>query len=264
MTKAFFDLVETEQRGKRFSKEASPRQEVLDRNEKRSRRLGILGGTFDPVHCGHLDAAAAAHAALSLDEVLFVPSHDPPHRPNDPRATAFHRLALVALAINDVQARRVSDLELLRSGTTYTYDTFRSLHAEGWAPVQLFFILGADAFAEIATWHGYPSVLDAANFAVIARPGTTIEAALARNPELLSRTRPVSAAADTGSLTGIFLVEAATRDVSSTLIRRRIAEGQSIGDLVPASVARHIATHNLYRTEDVLHGHNEEHKGEDQ
>ena len=213
-----------------------------------TRRLGILGGTFDPVHCGHLDAAAAAHAALALHEVLFVPSHDPPHRPADPRATGFHRLALVALAINNVKARRVSDLELLRHGTTYTSDTLRALHAEGWAPAQLFFILGADAFAEIATWHEYPSVLDAANFAVIARPGTTIDAALARNPELLSRTRQGSAAADTSDLTGIFLVEAETRDVSSTLIRRRVADGQPIGDLVPVSVARHIAAHNLYKT----------------
>ena len=229
-----------------------------------TRRLGILGGTFDPVHCGHLDAAVAAHAALALHEVLFVPSHDPPHRPADPRATGFHRLALVALAINDVKARRVSDLELLRNGTTYTSDTLRALHAEGWAPAQLFFILGADAFAEIAAWHEYPSVLDAANFAVIARPGTTIEAALARNPELLSRTRQMSAAADTSDLTGIFLIEAATRDVSSTLIRRRVADGQPIADLVPVSVARHIAAHNLYRTEDVLHGHDEEHKSEDE
>ena len=228
-----------------------------------TRRLGILGGTFDPVHCGHLDAAAAAHAALALHEVLFVPSHDPPHRPADPRATGFHRLALVALAINDVKACRVSDVELLRNGTTYTSDTLRALHAEGWAPAQLFFILGADAFAEIAAWHAYPSVLDAANFAVIARPGTTIEAALARNPELLSRTCQMSAAADTSDLTGIFLVEAATRDVSSTLIRRRVADGQPIGDLVPGSVARHIAAHNLYRTEDVLHGHDEEHKSKD-
>jgi len=228
-----------------------------------TRRLGILGGTFDPVHFGHLDAAATAHATLALHEVLFVPAHDTPHRPADPRATDFHRLAMVALAINDVQANRVSDLELLRGGVSYASDTLRALHAEGWAPAQLFFILGADAFAEIATWHEFPFVLDATNFAVIARPGTTIEAALWRTPELLARTQQASADANTSDHTGIFLVEAATRDVSSTLIRRRIAGGRPIGDLVPAAVARHIAAHNLYKAEDVLHGYDEDNKNED-
>jgi nicotinate-nucleotide adenylyltransferase len=228
-----------------------------------TRRLGILGGTFDPVHVGHLDAAAAAQSALALHEVMFLPSHDPPHRTTDPHSTSFQRLALVALAINDAKTSRVSDLELLRSGTSYTSDTLRVLHAAGWAPAQLFFILGADAFAEIATWHEIPFVLDATNFAVIARPSTTIEAALARTPELVPRTQPASAAGDRSGHTGIFLVEAATRDVSSTLIRQRIAAGQPIRDLVPAAVARHIAANNLYRTEDVLHGHNQDNKTED-
>ena len=228
-----------------------------------TRRLGILGGTFDPVHFGHLDAAAAAHGALALHEILFVPSHDPPHRPADPRATGSHRLALVALAIGDVNAAKVSDIELRRSGISYVSDTLRALHAEGWAPAQLFFILGADAFAEIATWHDLPFVLDATNFAVIARAGTTIEAALTRTQELLSRTQPASAVASPSDNTGVFLVEATTRDVSSTLIRRRIADGQPIGDLVPAAVARYIAAHNLYRTEDVLHGHDQDYKKED-
>jgi len=220
-----------------------------------TRRLGILGGTFDPVHFGHLDAAAAAHAALALHQVLFVPSSDPPHRPADPCATGLQRLALVALAINEVPANNVSDLELLRSGTSYTSDTLRTLHAAGWAPAQLFFIIGADAFAEIATWHEFSFVLDATNFAVVARPGTTIEAALTQTPELLPRTNPASEVADTSGHTGIFLIEAPTRDISSTQIRQRITAGLPIGDFVPEAVARHIAAHNLYRTKDVLHGH---------
>jgi nicotinate-nucleotide adenylyltransferase len=227
-----------------------------------TRRLGILGGMFDPVHFGHLDAAEAARAALGLHEVLFMPSRDPPHRPAAPHATGLHRLALVSLAINDVHAARVSDLELRRSGISYASDSLRTLHADGWAREQIFFILGADAFAEIATWHELPFVLDATNFAVIARPGTTIEEALTRIPELRSRTRQVSAAACTSDSTGVFLVEATTRDVSSTLIRQRIAGGQPIGDLVPAAVARYIAEHNLYRTEDALHGHYEDNKNE--
>ncbi len=225
-----------------------------------TRRLGVLGGTFDPVHFGHLDAAGAARAALGLHDLLFVPSHDPPHRPSDPHATAFHRCALVALAINGLDGYRVSDMELRRAGSSYTSDTLRALHAAGWAPAQIFFILGADAFAEIATWHEFPAVLDGAHFAIITRPGVTIEAALARTPGLRSRTRPASAPHEAAGQTGIFLVEATTRDVSSTLIRQRLAARQPIDDLVPSAVARHIAAHHLY-TEDDLHGQDEDNQG---
>jgi nicotinate-nucleotide adenylyltransferase len=223
-----------------------------------ARRLGILGGTFDPIHVGHLDAADAARAALSLDEILFVPAHDPPHRPIDPRATADQRFALVSLAIADRPGDRVSDVELLRQGPSYTDDTLRSLHAEGWRASQLFFILGADAFAEIATWHGYPSFLDLSHFIVIARPGATIDMAVARTPELRAR---MSVAGDADAIEEgplrIFLVEASTRDVSSTGIRQRLAAGQPIDDLVPAPVARHILKHHLYGAVDDLHGENQ-------
>src|SRR5688500_832820 len=116
------------------------------------RRLGVLGGTFDPVHFGHLDAGDAAQSALELDEVRLVPSHDPPHRPVDPRASAFHRFALAALAVAERPSWRVSDVELARAGASYSIDTLRALHGDGWSARQIFFILGADAFAEIATW----------------------------------------------------------------------------------------------------------------
>ena len=221
-----------------------------------SRRLGVLGGTFDPIHVGHLDAAGAAQASLSLDEVLFVPSHDPPHRSADPHATPYHRFALVALAVSEKAAYRVSDLELLRKGSSYTSDTLRALHRQGWAGSQLFFIIGADAFAEIATWHEFPAVLDAANFAVIARPGTSIETAIARNPQLTSRVQPATSHPGAGGRTAIYLVHAETRDVSSTTIRTRLAEGRSIDDLVPPPVARHIIAHQLYETDSHLHGDN--------
>ena len=221
-----------------------------------ARRLGLLGGTFDPTHYGHLDVADAARVALSLDEVLFIPSHDPPHRPADPHATGFHRFAMAAMAIDGRPGCHVSALELNRKGPSYTYDTLLSLHAAGWNATQLFFILGADAFAEIATWHAYPAVLDAAHFAVVARPGTTIEAALERTPELRPRARmPEELSASTpGAATRILLVEALTRDVSSTAIRGRIAGGESIDDLVPPAVARHIVRHHLYGAVDDLHG----------
>ena len=218
-----------------------------------ARRLGILGGTFDPVHFGHLDAADAARRALQLDQVLLIPSSDPPHRPTDPMASGFHRFALVALAIHGHDALRVSDMELTRTGPSYTADTLRSVARQGWLPSQIFFILGSDAFAEIATWREFPAVLDSANFVVIARPGTTLDEAAARTPALRGRLRTPEETSDATG-TSVFLVEARTRDVSSSGIRARLATRQTIDDLVPAAVARHIAAHHLYGAVDDLHG----------
>lgn len=222
-----------------------------------TRRLGILGGTFDPVHLGHLDAAEAARDALALDEVLFVPSHDPPHRSAEPHASAFHRFALVALAIDGRPGCRLSDMELKREGSSYTADTLRALRREGWAPRELFFILGADAFADIATWREFPAVLDAAHFVVIARPGISVDVAFARSPDLRSRVRPVVAGAGVPPTPVIYLVDARTHDVSSTAIRRRLATGERIEGLVPSPVARHILVHHLYGLDGPLHGKND-------
>jgi nicotinate-nucleotide adenylyltransferase len=219
-----------------------------------TRRLGVLGGTFDPVHFGHLDAVDAARSALRLTEVLFIPSSDPPHRSVDPHTTPFHRFAMVALATNGCQSYRLSDMELVRAGHSYTSDTLQRVHAAGWHPWQIFFILGADAFAEIATWHAFPAVLDFAHFVVVARPGTTLEQALTRTPELRIRTESARDYAGQSGATRVFPVEARTRDISSTLIRQRLAAGQPIDNLVPTAVARHIATHHLYRMENDLHG----------
>jgi nicotinate-nucleotide adenylyltransferase len=219
-----------------------------------SRRLGILGGTFDPIHFGHLDAADAARRALQLDRVLLIPSSDPPHRPADPMASGFHRFALVALAIQGHDALSASDMELTRAGRSYTADTLRTVARQGWLPSQIFFILGSDAFAEIATWREYPAVLDAANFVVIARPGTTLDAATERTSTLRGRLRSPGQETSGVSGTSIFLVEARTHDVSSSTIRARLAAKQPIDDLVPAAVARHIAAHHLYGAVDDLHG----------
>jgi nicotinate-nucleotide adenylyltransferase len=150
---------------------------------------------------------------------------------------------MVCLAIADRPGYRASDMELRRAGPSYTALTLRDLHGEGYAPSELFFIIGADAFAEIGTWYDYPRILDACRFALIARPGTTIDAALARTPELARRI------GDT-----IHLVNARTSPVSSTEIRARLAARQPVDGMVPAAVARHIATHELYRTVHELHG----------
>ncbi len=203
------------------------------------RRLGVLGGTFDPIHYGHLRAGEAAEAALTLDEILVIPSHDPPHR-LDPRASTFHRFALAALAIDGRPNWQLSDMELTRPGPSYTAHTLRALHADGWQPSQIFFILGADAFAEIATWYDFPAVLEYAQFAVMTRPGATLKAA-----------EPTP--------TGVHMIHADTPDISATDIRARLAAGRPIDGLVPPSVARYILTHRLYESSAVndLHGQTE-------
>ena len=197
------------------------------------RRIGILGGTFDPIHLGHLEAASAAWTALSLDRVLLLPSRTPPHRALEPRASVYHRFAMTAIAANGCEGMQASDLELRREGPSYTALTLEALQRDDILPAQLFFIIGADAFAEIATWYDYPRVLTLANFAVVSRPG----APLIPNPQPLT---PGSAP------TAILHVNASTPDVSSTDIRRRVAGGESIESLVPPGVAEHIRRHRLY------------------
>lgn len=218
------------------------------------RRLGILGGTFDPIHFGHLDAGDAAQRALALDEVRLIPAHDPPHRPTDPRASAFHRFALAALAVQDRPSWRVSDAELRRAGESYTFDTLRALQEEGWRPWQILFILGADAFAEIGTWYRFPAVLDEAHFAVVARPGSSLAPALGQSPAIAARVRQPGTWTAADEATAIFPVHAVTRDVSSSLLRARLAANQPIADLVPPAVARHIRAHGLYGAVDDSHG----------
>jgi nicotinate-nucleotide adenylyltransferase len=218
------------------------------------RRIGVLGGTFDPIHLGHFDAAEAARTALQLDDVRLLPAHDPPHRTTSPLASAFHRFALVALAIQDRPAYRVSEMELSRSGQSYTADSLRAMHAEGWAPLQIFFILGADAFAEISTWREFPTVLDGAHFVVVARPGTSLESAATRTPELRHRLHHLGDAIPEDGKPRIILVEARTRDISSTTVRARVNARQPIDDLVPDAVARHIVNHHLYGAVGDLHG----------
>jgi nicotinate-nucleotide adenylyltransferase len=213
------------------------------------RRVGILGGTFDPVHYGHLDAGAAAQAALGLLEILVLPSNIPPHRPQ-PAASAYHRFAMVAMAIAGRQGWRALDLELREGATSYTSDTLERFHAEGFAATELFFITGADAFAEIATWKNYPALLDLAHFVVVSRPGVPVRGVPAHLGSLRIGTAFAQATAfdrdATRSSTMIFVIDAVTTDVSSSAIRQSRARGESIAGMVAPSVQRHIEQHALY------------------
>ena len=208
-------------------------------------RVGILGGTLDPIHVGHIEMALAAGKALGLSEVLVMPSRIPPHRPQSPAASMFHRFAMASLAVQDLDGWVVCDDELRAEGPSYTASTLDRLAQQGLAPAQIFFITGADAFAEIATWHRYPDVLGLANFIVVSRPGMAAT-------EVVDRIAPARAGLRSAPGTGahrpsVFPVDAATPDVSSTEIRRRLRSGKSIGGMVPAAVERHIFRHGLYQ-----------------
>jgi nicotinate-nucleotide adenylyltransferase len=215
-------------------------------------RVGLLGGTLDPIHQGHLDVADAARRALGLTRVLVMPSRIPPHR-RAPRASAPHRFAMAALAAQSCPDLLVSDLEMLDTGDTapsYTSATLDRLAARGVNTRELFFITGADAFRDIRTWMGFPAILDRCHFVAVSRPGQPAEGLKSLLPELAGRmiaaeeARPDSPAQDQPA---IVLVDAPTAPVSSTEIRERIKTGESIDGMVPREVADYIAKHGLYR-----------------
>ena len=216
--------------------------------------IGLLGGTFDPIHCGHLDVAHAALHALSLDKVLLIPSRTPPHR-HAPQATNAHRLAMVRVAIADAPGLEVSTIELDAAGPSYTSATLDRFAQSGVDTHTLCFITGADAFAEIPTWHQYPDLLDRCHFAAVTRPGMPVEQLRTRLPRLASRMISVSANQPyaTSSQASIFLIDAQTAPVSSTEVRLLIVRGASVKGLVPDAVAAYIGAHRLYHTE--AHGH---------
>lgn len=209
-------------------------------------RVGILGGTLDPIHVGHVEIARAARRALALDAVVIMPARVPPHRPLGPSASPFHRFAMAALAVADVEWIIVSDDELRSEGPSYTALTLERLTRQGLQPSQIFFVTGADAFAEIETWHRYPAVLDLAQFVVVSRSGLPAGSMRERLPSLGGR---FSESSDKPAMTGttsIFLLDAQTPEVSSTDVRRRLRSGESISGLVPPPVERHILRHGLY------------------
>ena len=210
-------------------------------------KLGVLGGTFDPIHNGHIAAAAAAEQALGLEAITLIPSRIPPHRHDPVGATSEQRFEMARLAADGRAGWTASRIELDREGPSYTFDTLTELQRnmsirlkpDTTPPsTQFFFITGADAFAEIATWSRYPAVLDLANFVVVSRPGITLDSLRERVPSAF-RDRP-------SAPTRVILVEAHTPDISSTDIRRRVRAGHSLSGFVPDPVARYIAAHHLY------------------
>ena len=221
-----------------------------------TRRIGILGGRFDPIHLGHLATAAVARRRLQLERVLILPSRLAPHRKRPAEASGADRLAMVALAAADDPSLEPCDLELTAETPSYTADTLHRLQERGHPRTSLFFIVGADAFADIAAWHDYPRLLDAAHFAVVSRPGHSVTALPAALPALRPRLRTVTNDAGPGAdeatrQPAVFLIDAVTPDISSTDIRTRLANGQPLEGRVPETVAAYMDRRRLYAREPV-------------
>jgi|SRR5436190_10456667 len=208
------------------------------------RRIGILGGTFDPIHVGHIDVGHAAETTLSLGRVYVITAKTPAHRAH-PVASPFQRFAMVALAIPKHQNWRASDMELRHDSVSYTVDTLEKFRERGYAPSELFFIIGADAFASIDQWRDYPRILDLANFAVVSRPRATVAVLKERLPQLAARMAAPDHAIPPGE-TRIILIDAQTADVSSSAIRANAEAGRSIEGMVTPIVQQYIEQHGLY------------------
>ena len=207
-------------------------------------RLGLFGGTFDPIHCGHIDVANAARTALDLSSILVIPSRVPPHR-RSPLASAAHRFAMAAAACSGEHDLLVSDLEMEDQAPSYTTSTLDRLAARGMDTTKLFFITGADAFRDIGTWKGYPEILDRCHFVVVSRPGQP--AGDLRHQLTALESRMTEASSDTPDRPSIVLVNAPTAPVSSTQVRDRARAGMSVEGLVPPAVAAYIEKYGLYR-----------------
>lgn len=195
-------------------------------------RIGVFGGTFDPIHMGHLVVAEDARAALGLDEVLFIPAGEPWFKSYRQITESRHRLAMVRLAVEDNPLFAVSDIEVRRGGPSYTVDTLAQLRCQR-ADAEFIVILGLDALREIDRWHQPRRVFDLASVVGMARPGASLD------PSVLNAAIP-------GASSRMRLVDSALIDISGTEIRQRVAAGRSIRYRVPAAVERYICENRLY------------------
>ena len=208
------------------------------------KRLGVFGGTFDPVHLGHLRCCIEVREALELDRVIFVPSNIPPHR-SAPRASPEERCEMLRLATSGIDGLSVSDFELKRSGKSYTIYTLQHFRS---AADELFFVIGSDAFGEIDTWHRWRELFGIASFAVMFRAGderTEMDSLIP--PQLRGEFVRDGSTYRHTSGNRIIPVQVTKLDISSTQIRRLIAQGRSIRFLVPEPVREYIERRRLYR-----------------
>ena len=212
--------------------------------------VAIFGGTFDPVHVGHVGLADDALRALPVDEVRLVPAADPPHRP-PPGASAAHRLAMLKLAIAGHAGLTIDERELDRTGKSYTVLTLESLRDEAPSRARIL-LLGADAFRGLPTWHRWREILMLAHLAIAARPGDPFEAALPEDLAPLWRDRRTSESSDLSATPAgrIFVVPSVARDVSASAIRAALRQGgharEAVRALMAPAVWDYIDSHRLY------------------
>ena len=197
-------------------------------------RIGILGGTFDPPHIGHLVIAEEALEKLQLERVYFVPAQQPPHKLGELISPFADRVAMLQLALNANPAFTLSLIEANRPGPSYTVDTLRELRREFPPEAELFFVMGLDSLANLPTWYHPHELIELCQLAVLSRPGYTVDldALEARIPGLRSR---------------VVFIPAPELDISSTELHARVRAGHSIQYMVPKEVARYIAEHRLYK-----------------
>lgn len=217
-----------------------------------SRRWGILGGTFDPVHLGHLRIAEEASEALDFDSFLFIPSADPPHKPNKQITSFEHRWQMLQMALSNNPRFQLSDLEQKLSGKSYTVVTLTKLLDFLAEKTDLYFLVGMDSFLELDTWWHYRELFSLARIMVVQRPGYAREK---MEEFLLQKVSPdYKREEEAGVFTHpyllpIHLMENTRMGISSTQIRRLVYEGRSIRYLVPDDVMSYIAENDFYRTE---------------
>lgn len=226
---------------------------VSAQSAHRGRGIGVFGGTFDPVHVAHLRMALEMREQLQLDEVRLVPSYRPPHR-GAPLASAQHRLAMLQLAVADCDGLVADDRELKRDAPSYMVDTLQSLRDEIGGDKAIVLGMGADAFADLASWHRWQQLFELASIAVFDRPGAhpVADAGLQRDIDL-RRTDDV-ATLTTKPCGRIAFLAAAALDVSATSLREIMAAGRSPRFLVSDSVADYIREQNLYRATSAADG----------
>ena len=212
------------------------------------KRIGILGGTFDPIHLGHLDAAKKATEACALDEIIIVPSRHPPHRSMPPLASIHHRLAMASSVSRVHNHFSTSTIEADSPTPSFTFLTLQRIKELGHPKQNIFFITGIDAFLEIKTWHNYPAVIDQSHFIVISRNGQSVLSLRKIFPDLVSRMRePLKISPTDSSPLSIWLVDGTTRSISSSEIRRKLKNRETIKELVPTAVNSYITDYNLYK-----------------
>lgn len=203
-------------------------------------RIAVLGGTFDPIHNGHLAAARSVSTTFGTDEVHFVPAYSAPHKQSQDSVSAFHRFAMVALAVSTSEKFRVSTIEVDAMEKRYTVDTLqhmRSTDPQG----DLLFILGTDMYLEFETWKNYRKLLGLAHLAVVQRPGFSFHENLAPYRALKTGERVTLPASP-----GVFYLPFVEQPVSSTAIRDACRQGKDASAWVPPAVWSYINKHKLY------------------